>query len=85
MPFPLPVKVLSTATTGWGALTTHQLPKFGGVAILEAESPEKIAEIFQDEEYRRVIVPDEGMFCDRAGLYILAGHYVTIFDKVDSA
>ncbi|KAI0659586.1 hypothetical protein C8Q70DRAFT_1053934 [Cubamyces menziesii] len=80
---PKPTALIDSAT-GWGALAHHQLPKFGGVAILEAESPEKIAEIFQDEEYRRVVTPDEGMFCDRAGLYILAGHYVTIFDRVDS-
>ncbi|KAH9886751.1 hypothetical protein C8Q73DRAFT_839875 [Cubamyces lactineus] len=71
---------LTDGVTGWGAIAGSVLPKFGGVAILEAESPEKIVEIFQDEEYLRVVAPDEGKFCDRTGLYILAGYYVTVFE-----
>ncbi|KAI0655974.1 hypothetical protein C8Q70DRAFT_1016607 [Cubamyces menziesii] len=67
------------ANSGWSA-SASALPKFGGVAVFEAESPEKVIEIFQDEEYLRVVAPDEGEFCDRAGLYILAGHYVTIYE-----
>ena len=58
--------------------STH--PKFWALAVLEAESPEKILEIFQDEEYLRVVAPDESVVCDRAGSYILAGHYVTLFE-----
>ncbi|KAI0330150.1 hypothetical protein GY45DRAFT_1324033 [Cubamyces sp. BRFM 1775] len=67
------------ANSGWSE-SASVLPKFGGVAAFEAESPEKILEIFQDEEYLRVVAPDEGVFCDKAGLYILAGHYVTIYE-----
>ncbi|KAI0330151.1 hypothetical protein GY45DRAFT_1324034 [Cubamyces sp. BRFM 1775] len=58
--------------------STH--PKFWALAVLEAESPEKILEIFQDEEYLRVVAPDESVVCDRAGSYILAGYYVTLFE-----
>lgn len=35
------------------------------MATFEAESYEKIMECFMDEEYNRVVVPDEESFLDR--------------------
>ena len=67
------------ASTDWHESGSAQ-PKFWSLAILEAESPEKILEIFKDEEYLRVVAPDESVVCNRAGSYILAGHYVTLFE-----
>lgn len=53
---------------------------YGGVAIFEAETLEKILEIFTDEDYLRIAVPDEEKFVDRSGFHLLAGHYSTTFN-----
>ena len=53
---------------------------FRGIAIFEATSLDKIFEIFQDEEYRRVVVPDELNFFDHENAQILAGPFATIID-----
>ena len=49
-----------------------------GVAIFEAESVEKIFEVFTDPEYFRVVVPDEESFFDRSKSAMLAGEFATI-------
>ncbi|KAI0743810.1 hypothetical protein C8Q80DRAFT_1355588 [Daedaleopsis nitida] len=54
-------------------------PPYAGIGILEAESLDKIFEIFQDEEYLRVVAPDEERFIARKDMQILAGSYVTVF------
>ena len=36
-----------------------------GVVIFEGSSHEKIYEIFSDEEYQRIVVPDEEKFLNR--------------------
>ena len=41
------------------------VPDFDGMAIFEGESYEKIMECFMDEEYNRVVVPDEEGLFDR--------------------
>lgn len=41
------------------------VPDFDGMAIFEGESYEKIMEVFTNEEYNRVVVPDEENFLDR--------------------
>ncbi|EJF65176.1 hypothetical protein DICSQDRAFT_42028, partial [Dichomitus squalens LYAD-421 SS1] len=51
---------------------------FRGIAIFEATTLEKIFEIFQDEEYLRVVVPDELKFFDHENAQILAGPFATI-------
>ncbi|TBU29488.1 hypothetical protein BD309DRAFT_149752 [Dichomitus squalens] len=53
---------------------------FRGIAIFEATTLEKIFEIFQDEEYLRVVVPDELKFFDHENAQILAGPFATIID-----
>ena len=53
---------------------------FRGIAIFEATSLDKIFEIFQDEEYLRVVVPDELNFFDHDNAQILAGPFATIID-----
>ncbi|KAI0358751.1 hypothetical protein OH77DRAFT_1397050 [Trametes cingulata] len=55
---------------------------FRGIAIFEATSLDKIFEIFQDEEYLRVVVPDEHKFFDHENAQILAGPFATIIDKL---
>ncbi|KAH9892881.1 hypothetical protein C8Q73DRAFT_76278 [Cubamyces lactineus] len=54
--------------------------KGGGVAILEAETPEKILEIFKDEEFLRVVAPDQEKFIDRGSMRVLSGQYATIYE-----
>ncbi|KAI0674924.1 hypothetical protein C8Q78DRAFT_1066822 [Trametes maxima] len=54
---------------------------FRGIAIFEATSLDKIFEIFQDEEYLSVVVPDERKFFDHEKAQILAGPFVSIIDK----
>lgn len=56
--------------------------RFRGIAIFEATSLDKIFEIFQDEEYLRVVVPDEHNFFDHENAQILAGPFATIIDKL---
>ena len=51
-----------------------------GIAIFEAESFEKIVEVFTSEEYLRVVVPDEHKFFDHENAQILAGPFATIID-----
>ncbi|RPD63987.1 hypothetical protein L227DRAFT_521254 [Lentinus tigrinus ALCF2SS1-6] len=53
---------------------------FRGIAIFEATSLDKIFEIFQDEEYLRVVVPDELNFFDHEKAQILAGPFASIID-----
>ncbi|KAH9942249.1 uncharacterized protein BXZ73DRAFT_97667 [Epithele typhae] len=55
--------------------------RFRGIAIFEATSLDKIFEIFQDEEYLRVVVPDEHNFFDHENAQILAGPFASIIDK----
>ncbi|KAI0661438.1 hypothetical protein C8Q70DRAFT_911484 [Cubamyces menziesii] len=55
---------------------------FRGIAIFEATSLDKIFEIFRDEEYLRVVVPDEHKFFDHENAQILAGPFATIINKL---
>ncbi|KAI0769380.1 hypothetical protein BD413DRAFT_604961 [Trametes elegans] len=55
--------------------------RFRGIAIFEATSLDKIFEVFQDEEYLRVVVPDENNFFDHENAQILAGPFASIIDK----
>ncbi|KAI0702934.1 hypothetical protein C8T65DRAFT_655135 [Cerioporus squamosus] len=56
----------------------YKPPPFFGMAIFEAETMDKIAEVFQDEEYNRVVVPDEERFMSRKDALIVGGPTVTI-------
>lgn len=68
------------ATSAHAAITGNAPMPYGGVAIFEAETLEKILEIFKDEEYLRVVAPDTEKFVDRSGFHLLAGHYSTTFN-----
>lgn len=52
-----------------------------GIAIFEAESFEKIVEVFTSEEYLRVVVPDEEKFFDRAKSTMVGGPFAEIISK----
>lgn len=43
------------------------------MAIFEAATSEQIWEIFQDEEYHKVVVPDEEKFLDKS--YVCRGFF----------
>ncbi|CDO76181.1 hypothetical protein BN946_scf185037.g4 [Trametes cinnabarina] len=66
-------------TKAWSE-AMNPIPPYAGVASFEADSPEKILEIFDDEEYLRVVAPDEDKFVDRPSMQVLGGYYVTIFE-----
>jgi hypothetical protein len=52
-----------------------------GMAIFEAESVEKIFEVFKDPEYLRVVVPDEMKLIDREKSSLVAGQVATIMGQ----
>ena len=54
---------------------------YRGVAVFEAESYAKIFEVFQSEEYIRVVFPDEANFIERSKTGFIAGGLVTFVDK----
>ncbi|KAI0645369.1 hypothetical protein C8Q79DRAFT_911072 [Trametes meyenii] len=70
---------IDNATTAIVARRFQQEPTaWAGQVIFEAESLEKILEVFEDEEYQRVVVPDEQMFVERTEILPLVGQYATI-------
>ncbi|KAJ7364153.1 hypothetical protein DFH08DRAFT_838454 [Mycena albidolilacea] len=52
-----------------------------GMAIFEAESYAKVFEVFQSEEYSKVIIPDDEKFVDRANWQMLPFDLNTVVDK----
>lgn len=51
---------------------------FYGMALFEAETMEKILEVFSDREYLRVVVPDGEKFFNRSTSVMMAGHPAVI-------
>ncbi|RDB24417.1 hypothetical protein Hypma_008454 [Hypsizygus marmoreus] len=51
-----------------------------GVVVMEAETHEKLFEIFQDPEYQRLIGPDELKFVDRPKCQVLPLDFATRID-----
>lgn len=51
------------------------------MAVFEAESWDKIAEVFSHPDYKRVVFPDEQNMIDRARSQVFAGEFATILDK----
>jgi len=49
---------------------------WGGLAIFEAESYDKIMEVFGSEEYQRVVHPDEAVFLDVENRQLFAADLV---------
>ncbi|KAI0829729.1 hypothetical protein BC628DRAFT_1314156 [Trametes gibbosa] len=54
---------------------------YRGVAIFEADSYEKILEVFLSEEYKRLAYDDETNFLDRSKSVFLPGSLVTYVDR----
>lgn len=52
--------------------------QFWGLVTFEAESYDKINEVFSDPEFVRVVYPDEKNFIDRSKSQVLAGNYATL-------
>ncbi|KAI0674974.1 hypothetical protein C8Q78DRAFT_1009866 [Trametes maxima] len=70
---------IDSTTTAAVARQFQQEPTaWAGQVIFEAESLEKILEVFQDEEYQRIVVPDEEKFVKRTEILPLVGQYATI-------
>ena len=51
-----------------------------GMAIFEAISWDKLLEVFQDQEYQNVVVPDEEKFIDRKKALAFPSSVVPVFD-----
>lgn len=51
-----------------------------GIAVFEAPTYEKLFECFQDEDYKKTVVPDEEKFLDRARTTAFPVDIVPIFD-----
>jgi len=56
-------------------------PHWDGLALFEAESFEKFFAIFEDEEYKKIVVPDELKFIDRPKCTLLPLNLATIYDR----
>ncbi|EKM54099.1 uncharacterized protein PHACADRAFT_257711 [Phanerochaete carnosa HHB-10118-sp] len=54
---------------------------FWGMATFEAESWDKILEVFSHPEYERVVFPDERRIIDRARTQVFAGEFATMLDR----
>ncbi|KAI0633463.1 hypothetical protein C8Q77DRAFT_1073322 [Trametes polyzona] len=52
-----------------------------GIAVFEAESYEKILEVFASEEYKQHVYPDEANFTDRSKSVFYTGSLVTFIDQ----
>lgn len=57
------------------------MPDFDGLAIFEAESYDKIIEVFTSEEYKKNAIPDEEKFLDRSKIICFPADLVTVIDK----
>ena len=54
---------------------------FYGIAVFEAETPEKILEITTDPDYLRIIRPDEEKFFNWRLMEVIAGEIAVFIDK----
>ena len=61
--------------------SSQQANDFWGMAIFEAESFEKVAEVFSDPEFLRIIPPDEKVVFDLSKTLTFAGNVATIFEQ----
>ncbi|KAK0209220.1 hypothetical protein DFS33DRAFT_1254824 [Desarmillaria ectypa] len=58
--------------------------QWDGMALLEAESFEKIFAIFQSEEYKTIIGPYEDQFLQRKAVQIFPLRFAVFLDKTES-
>ena len=65
-----------------GKVPGYTPPPYRGLAIFEAESLEKIFELFVDEEYLRDVVPDEERFLARDERMIFVGPVAELISRL---
>ncbi|KAL9126145.1 MAG: hypothetical protein Q9217_004756 [Psora testacea] len=53
---------------------------FDGLATIEAASFDKLMEVFADQEYKNVVIPNEEKFMDRKRTMMFPANIVNIFD-----
>ena len=51
-----------------------------GIAIFEAASYEKIFEVFADDDYKKIVIPDEERFLDRSKFTALPCDMAPVYD-----
>lgn len=51
------------------------------MAIFEAESYDKIFQVFADPQYEQVVFPDEKKILDRSRSNVFAGEFTTLWDR----
>ena len=51
------------------------------MAVFEAESYEKLLEVFSHPDYQSVVYPDEKLILDRSRSQVIAGQFATFVDK----
>ena len=56
------------------------VPSYHGLAVFEAESYDKIMEIFASEEYNTIGLPAEQKFLDRSKTAFVPGTIITFID-----
>ncbi|KAG8532948.1 uncharacterized protein KY384_002826 [Bacidia gigantensis] len=54
---------------------------YDGIVVLEAESEEKIKELFEDPEYLARLVPDEERFTEKKTFTMMPGWVCTVLDR----
>lgn len=59
----------------------HQVTDYDGIVVLEAESEEKIREVFRDKEYLEKLAPNEAEFSERKSFVMMPSRVVTIMDR----
>ena len=51
-----------------------------GMAIFEASSYQKIFEVFMDDDYKKIVVPDEEKFLDKSKSLAFPADVISVFD-----
>lgn len=54
---------------------------YWGMAIFEAESFDKLTEVFSHPDYQRVVFPDEQVILDKSRTLLFAGQFATILNQ----
>ena len=63
------------------AMGSSDASSFYGMAVFEAESYEKLLEVFSHPDYQKVVYPDEQVILDRSRSQVVAGQFATFVDK----
>lgn len=61
--------------------TGGSITAFQGLAVFEAESFEKVMEVFSSQEYLSASIPDEANFLDRPKCVLFPATLIPFFDN----